>query len=180
VKKSIKIGILLCSIIAFQHFASSRLSEATTFIKGFVKNRKEVGALFPCSSYTGEEITKYLQYQIRLNPNKPLRILEVGCGTGSLTKVILQKMRDIDYLDAVEISQEFCNTLQENFGKISKISIHCCSITDWHPEYEYDIIISTLPFVAFESKLMDEILEHFKQLIKPNGCLLYTSPSPRD
>jgi len=50
---------MACCLCSIQLTHSSALNEVTTFFKGFVKNPKQVGALFPCSSFVGNEITKY-------------------------------------------------------------------------------------------------------------------------
>jgi len=167
--------LIICFVCSIQSAHRAALKEIKTFFKGFVKDPKKVGALFPCSSFVGNEIIKYLAQFIQKNPDRPIRILEVGAGTGSLTAVIAKYLRPIDHLDLVEISSEFCLILRDKFDSAPNISIHCVSITDWQPDYSYDFIISTLPFISFEQSFMQETINQLKHLIKSGGILSYVS-----
>lgn len=156
------------------------MSEIKTFFEGFRKNPKTVGAFLPCTSFVGKEITKYFaDFVEEEKPTETVHVLEVGAGTGSLTKVIAKIVRKHPnvkvIVDVVEISPEFCEILYKKFGNNPNISIHCTSILDWQPDYSYDFIICTLPFNSFESKLMHTVINHLKRLTTPGGILSYVA-----
>lgn len=143
-------------------------SEQIGFAFAFLTNPKQVGAIAPSSKYLGKESTRYL------NPTgKPLRVLEVGAGTGTITDVIVKKLRLIDQLDIIELEPNFCKVLQEKFGQMDNLHIHCVSILDWAPKYKYDLIVSALPFNAFPPKMVKEILDKYVQLAKRDGHVAY-------
>jgi len=150
------------------------------FFDGFRKNPATVGAFAPCSSFVGKEITKYfVNYIEHEHPEEPIHLLEVGAGTGSLTKVIEKIVAThpdvaVD-VDVVEISPDFCEILHNKFGDNPNISIHCISILDWKPDYEYDFVICTLPFNSFESSFMKKVIDHLQQLITSGGVLSYVA-----
>jgi phospholipid N-methyltransferase len=166
---------LICSLFLIQQIKSNNIGDITKFVKGFVKNPLKVGSILPCSSYVGEEIIKYYKKETMNHYEQPIHIIEVGAGTGSLTEVIVKYLRPIDHLDIIEISPDFCSILQEKFGKYPNVSIHCNSITEWQPNYQYDFIICTLPFVSFEKSFMNKVIDHLLHLIKTDGIFSYVS-----
>lgn len=145
------------------------------FLMNAFKQPNIVGAILPCTSGVGKELTRCMVRSQRVHPEHPLRILEVGAGTGAMTEIIVGHVRDIDQVDVVEISPEFCSVLHDKFDKYKNLSIHCMSIIDWHPEQAYDFIISTLPFNSFDYELMDSIINHLTLLIKSGGVLSYVA-----
>lgn len=173
VRKSYVLNI--CTLLMVHTWTMGGLHDLPIFFKTFFKDPSSVGALFPCSEAVGTEITKYLSEFIRKNPGTPVRVLEVGSGTGSLTQAILNILRPCDHLDAVEISSEFCGVLHQKFDSNSCVSIQCMSILDWKPDYRYDFIISTLPFNSLEADLVIAIIDHLKDLTKSNGILSYVA-----
>jgi phosphatidylethanolamine/phosphatidyl-N-methylethanolamine N-methyltransferase len=142
---------------------------ALTWVKGFIKNPKKVGALAPCSKYCADELARYLHH----TDNRPLRILEVGAGTGAITKTIINKMNSRDHLDCIELDSEYCNQLQKEFGHHDNVAIHCMSITDFNPVQKYDVIISTLPFNSLPPQLVQQVVNQYNKIIKSNGYISY-------
>lgn len=139
-------------------------------VRSFLKEPANVGALMPCSDEVGKEITRWLRGRFR---QSSLKILEVGAGNGTITNHIVQQMRTGDQLDVIEIDEAFCAGLRKKFGGKPGVNIRKLSITDWKPAYQYDIIISTLPFNNFDIDMLRSITEQYEQLIKPGGILSY-------
>lgn len=178
-------GFYLLNVIALLTMQSSlcRVHDLPIFFKTFFNDPSSVGALFPFSQSVGIEITKYLARYIQENPQSSVRVLEVGAGTGSMTQAIVEHLRRQDnvqagdHLDAIEISPEFCQVLHQRFDTNPCVSIKSLSIVDWKPEYQYDFIICTLPFNSLDADLAVAIIDHLKNLIKPNGVLSYVAYS---
>lgn len=160
---AIAVGLVFVAI-AYLFYATSW----GTLVAEFIKHPKQVGALLPTSRFVAEEITKF----IRASDNG-IKILEAGAGTGPITEVIVTYLKSNDTLDVVEIDPAFCKILQEKFGNNPKIAINCTSITDWQPPYKYDIIISTIPFSALKADPVAQILNKYREFIKPNGIMSY-------
>lgn len=169
------------SILFAAQTSLANLKDAKLFIKSAFKNPHVVGAVLPSSHGVGEELTRYVLRSQKENPGRPLRILEVGAGTGSMSEVISSHVKKFIeegveiQVDLIEISSDFCQILHDKFDQYPYISIRCLSVLDWQPTECYDFIISTLPFNSFEYELMDNIINHLTKLIKPGGVISYVA-----
>lgn len=133
-------------VIAYTFFISSvhgsTLSEMYTIISKLIENPAQTGEIAPFSKSVGDELAMYIGI------GAPARYLEAGGGLGAITWRIVKQMRPCDHLDVVEIDPYMCERLKKYFAHHKNVSIHCCSILDWKSEYQYDAIISTLPFLS--------------------------------
>lgn len=173
-KVTILITLLFQSTL-FQSTYCFNLRNIATFAKGFFKNPTNVGSPFPCSSSVGYELVKYIKRAMEYHPSRPLRILEVGAGTGGISNVLARILRPIDQLDLIEISSDYCKMLQKKFEFSPGISVHCTAFHEYNSEASYDFIISTLPLNSFNPELINKTINHFKKLIKPGAILSYVS-----
>jgi len=168
--------VFICAAFLATASFGVELKELAHFVVEFYHNPAQVGAIAPCTSAVGLELTKNIAQFQKDHPDEPLHILEVGAGTGPITLVIAQMLRpDLDTFDAVEISSEFCDILHKKVDGAYKVNIHCVSILDWEPDYKYDFIVSTLPFNSFPLDLMNDILDHLELLIEPDGVFSYVA-----
>jgi len=102
------------------------------------------------------------------NPN----LLEIGCGTGFLTKQMIQRLPKASFLitDLSPAMLHFCSA--EIPQKLSaKFAI--CDITKGCPDGMFDIITSSLAFQWVDNlnALMEELYSH----IKTDGQLIFTT-----
>lgn len=128
------------------------------FLAHFLRNPKSVGALSALNKHVAKSLLSYLSNR---DLNKTARILEVGAGTGSITKEIIDRLNPGDKLDVIEIDPDCCELLVEKFGDNPAVKVKCCSITEWKPNYKYDFIISTLPFNSFSVDFIKNIMDHY-------------------
>jgi len=111
---------------------------------------------------------------------KEQRILEIGCGTGVVTKAILNKLRDGDEFHIVELNSSFCKNIKSRiitpFQKSNsniKVKLHNRSIQDSSISIKFDAIICGLPFNNFALEVVDEIFNIMLGLLKDDGELVY-------
>lgn len=89
----------------------------------------------------------------------PVRLLDIGCGTGVLSLMCAQRFPFIA-IDALEIDPAAVIDARENAQSNpfqSKITIFHQSLQSFHPEYKYDAIICNPPF--FEASLKNNSLQ---------------------
>src|SRR5260370_41365615 len=82
--------------------------ECGEFIRQCRRQFQSTGAILPSSRFLARALASEIA-----KPHAPTRILEVGPGTGSVTRQILRRMTPGDQLDAVEINAEFVACLQK-------------------------------------------------------------------
>lgn len=128
----------------------------------------EVGAIAPSSKNLGTEISSYIR-----SGKKPLNIIEVGPGTGSMTDIIVKKLKPHDKFDVIEYNPQFVEVLKEKYKSYPNVHVHCISIIDWKPEYKYDYMVSCLPFNVFDAEFVKAIINHYEEIMKPGSMISY-------
>src|SRR5262245_13980576 len=121
------------------------------FIGAFRRNFHTTGAILPSSRFLARELVSELSL-----PRSSARILEVGPGTGPVTREICRVLLPGDRLDAVEINPRFiehlrrCLAREELFqARAGQIELIHASVLDLPGQGAYDYIISGLPLNNF-------------------------------
>lgn len=145
------------------------------FFRQFRQRFKTTGSIMPSSRFLAWAMTGPLKRR-----KKPARILEVGPGTGAVTRRIVRLMNADDRLDLVEINEAFANLLRRRFEtdrhyrRVSDQSaVHTCPLQNFVADEPYDFIISGLPLNNFPVELVEEIFDAFFRLLAPGGVLSY-------
>lgn len=85
---------------------------------------------------------------------KPLRILDIGTGTGVIAMMMAQRFPNA-YIDAVEIDESATHTAVKNFGASSfagRLNAFHTAIESYGTKNKYDLIISNPPFFVNDLK----------------------------
>lgn len=146
------------------------LKEHVIFFGLFCKNHKTVGSVAPSSKALARTITNYILPKEN-NDLLPQNYLEIGPGTGPFTKIMAERLRDIDTLHIVEIMPEFAKMLTKKYGGKKNIKVHCCSILEWKNDKQFDRVVSGLPLNSFSPEFVAAYLEKVKSLTSPDGII---------
>jgi phospholipid N-methyltransferase len=113
-------------------------------------------------------------------PRNPGRILEVGPGTGSVTKEILHHLLPGDRLDLVEINGQFVDLIRQRFAEDhdfrpyrDRTEVIHKAVEELPGEGVYDFIVSGLPLNNFPVAQVRTIFRAYDRLLKPGGLLTY-------
>ena len=87
------------------------ISERFAFFSQVRGNFEETGGIQPSSRYLAESMAAPLRRFRLTDANTPVRILEIGPGTGAITRAICTCMGPQDKLDCYEINEEFVRYL---------------------------------------------------------------------
>lgn len=146
------------------------------FFRQFRQRFETTGAIAPSSRFLANAMIRPL----RSVANRPVRVLEVGPGTGAVTGHLVRHLQAGDQLDLVELNESFVDILKRNFKQdpryrrvAEQSRIHSCPIQEYQADAPYDFIISGLPFNNFPPELVDEILASYFKLLAPGGTLSY-------
>ena len=133
------------------------------FLAGFVRNPKEVGALFPSSTFVAKKIAKSIDF------NKAKVIVELGSGTGTLTKEIIANAQKDTKIYCFETDKKFCIKLKNDFeDRVKILNQDAINVS----KIKSDCIVSGLPFFNFSPSLRKLLLAAIKRSLNPDGSLI--------
>jgi phospholipid N-methyltransferase len=151
------------------------MAECGDFFREFRRHFQTTGAILPSSRFLARALVRPLR-----GPRPACRILEVGPGTGSVTREIARRMLPGDRLDAVEINGHFVGLLgrrlaQERVFRACRdqIEVIHAAVQDLLGEAVYDFIVSGLPLNNFPAHLVREIFATYNRLLRPGGTLTF-------
>ena len=152
-----------------------RLSEYRVFFKEFLRNFHTTGAILPSGRWLAAALARYVS-----EGSGPRRILEVGPGTGAVTRKIVAALGPEDRLDLVELNSSFVRQLQERFqtdpafqAVSGRSRVLHCAVQDVPGDVSYDLIISGLPLNNFSADTVSQILTTLRGMLTPNGTLSF-------
>ncbi|MFB6305736.1 MAG: class I SAM-dependent methyltransferase, partial [Flavobacteriales bacterium] len=126
------------------------------FLGQFFKKENNVGAIIPSSKFLAKKIMKPMDFE---NANV---IIELGGGTGIITKELLSNMREDAKLYVFETNESFCKQLRKiNDKRLSLIEDSAEKIHDYLNQdniSECKYIISSLPFTILPSSVKKDII----------------------
>jgi phospholipid N-methyltransferase len=156
---------------------SSRLADARLFFQEFRRNFHSTGAFAPSGQRLSRTLAHYVNHR---TDDRPKRILEVGPGTGAVTRHIIRSMHPNDRLDLVEINENFVARLNDlfrndpEFREVStRAAVHCTRIENLHTDAPYDVIISGLPMNNFAVEEVEAVLEMLRRLAAERATLTF-------
>ena len=151
------------------------MSHYLEFFKQFRTTFETTGAIAPSSRFLASNMTEPMKRH-----QGPKKVLEIGPGTGAVTREIVKQIRPEDSLDLVELNEKFVEILHNRFDaerafqEIKHLtSIHNCPLQEYGVGEEYDYIVSGLPLNNFPTDLVSEIFQAYFRLLKPGGVLSY-------
>ena len=145
------------------------------FLKQFFVEFQNTGAFCRSSQHAAKALTVPLRAD-----REPVRILELGPGTGAITKRILADMIVGDELTECEINPHFMKALQDklefnpDFQKHrDRVSFFLGAAQDLPDSVKYDVIICCLPFLNFDIQTVRDIFDKIRSVSKAETVMTY-------
>ncbi|MEP7196306.1 MAG: rRNA adenine N-6-methyltransferase family protein [Saprospiraceae bacterium] len=140
------------------------------FIKEGFKKFKSIGSISKSSRFVAKEMLK------NINFNEKIVIVELGAGTGAITKFLMEKMNEESKLIIIESNEAFCRKLQVGLDhRVILIQDSAEHIEDHIKNLNLgmvDYVVSSLPFVMFNEHLCIRILNSVSRVMKPDALLI--------
>ena len=152
-----------------------RLAEYRLFLREYVRSFRTTGAIVPSGRWLARALARYV------TPKGPAQhILEVGPGTGPVTRCIAARMGPEDHLDLVELNGSFVERLRvalRNDPALRRVAdrtrLFHRAVEDLPGQACYDLIISGLPLNNFLPAEVERILATMARLAKPGAILSF-------
>ena len=134
----------------------NKFGDEIRFLKGLAKGPRSVGAIMPTSSVTARKMASVIDV------TSGLPVLELGPGTGVITKAILQRSVKPENLVSIEYSTDFYHHLKlimpgVNFinGDAFNLDKTIGSLKD----QKFDTVVSGIPLLNFPMDMRVALLE---------------------
>ncbi|MET0941515.1 MAG: phospholipid N-methyltransferase PmtA [Mesorhizobium sp.] len=125
---------------------ATRFDDELRFFKGWIDKPKAVGSIIPTSSVTARRMASVI------DPSSGLPVLEVGPGTGVITRAILGHGIKPENLYAVEYSEDFVRHLRRHFPGVNVIQGDAFDLDTTLGDKSgtvFDSVVSGVPLLNF-------------------------------
>ena len=142
------------------------LRDQWKFFGGFVRHPKAVSSVAPSSSVLARAMADCIDW------DKTDVLVEYGPGTGPITQVLVDRIRDGARFLAIELDPAFAQEVTEKFPQVTVCEGSVADAAEFcrrHNVDQVDSIISGLPWASFSDELQTSFLEATKAVLRPGG-----------
>jgi phosphatidylethanolamine/phosphatidyl-N-methylethanolamine N-methyltransferase len=154
-----------------------RFADNAVFFRECVRSFHHTGAVLPSGRFLASALSRFVAAPLHGGPQK---ILEVGPGTGAVTRSIITGMGEADSLDLVELNDTFVRQLQDRFERepafqavADRARVLHCPIEELPRNGTYDVIVSGLPLNNFSVSTVERILRSLFGRLASGGILSF-------
>jgi len=142
------------------------MGENTTFLKNFLRNPGQVGAIAPSSKRLVDMMVDWFEWdQIR-------NVVEFGPGTGVFTQAIHERLHPEGKFFAVEKSAEMAEVTRKRCPNVKVYNdsvTHIARLCQQESIEKIDAVICGLPWASFPESLQTEIIESMLGVLDPKA-----------
>lgn len=152
-----------------------KFDEEIRFFKGMMQGPKSVGAIVPTSSITARKMASVI------NPQSGLPVLELGPGTGVITKAILARGVKPEDLVSIEYSEDFYDHLTQDFPGVNFIHGDAFDLPNTLGKFAdqtFDCVISAVPLLSFPMPTRVKLLEDLLDRLPPGRPVVQITYGP--
>lgn len=149
---------------------SIEMNENIAFLQAFVKNPLTVGAIAPSSPELARKMIEGIK------PDKDNVVLELGVGTGAITKYLKDILPDKKSYLGIELDKDLVKTLRKNYPDLKIVSGNALDAFSLHQKTNLGkvrFIICCLPFVSLPNEVGEKILLEMDKFMQ-TGCMFRT------
>ncbi|MEV7341820.1 methyltransferase [Streptomyces sp. NPDC093544] len=158
--------------------AAAALAEALAFLRQFTRTATMTGSIAPSGAALCRALTRHIQPG---SPHRPRAVLEVGPGTGAVTRHLAPRLGPHDTLELVEANGPFVDHLTAALKHDTRLAaiahrtrLHHGLIQDQQLGH-YDNIVCGLPFANFPPTQIEAVVRQLLTSLRPGGRLSFFS-----
>jgi phospholipid N-methyltransferase len=148
------------------HVARSGLREHLAFFGRFLRSPQTIGAVAPSSPALVRRMLAHL------DAGAPARVVELGPGTGAMTRAVVQRLGPASRFMAVELDPVFVSQLQQELPGLDVVQGSAAELERFVADREFgaiDHVISGLPFASLPVETTRRILDGLSRTLRPGG-----------
>jgi phosphatidylethanolamine/phosphatidyl-N-methylethanolamine N-methyltransferase len=147
------------------------LREFVELLRQTARDYYHTGSIAPSSRALSQAVAEATIPRV----HPPRRILEIGPGTGPVSRALAERLLPGDSLTLYEINADFVRQLEQwrntlDPQKRAQIEIFRGDVME-HDTRRYHHIVSALPFNNFHPALVERFFQKFHELSLPQGTL---------
>jgi ubiquinone/menaquinone biosynthesis C-methylase UbiE len=100
---------------------------------------------------------------------KGMRVLDVGCGTGAISKGIAELVGETGHVTGIDHTEAFITSGKETYKHISNLELLHADIFTYEPKEKFDLIVSARVLQWLSNPKV--ALQKLKSLLKPGGTV---------
>ncbi len=157
-------------------------AENKLFFKQWLRSPAQLGTFAPISWKLADLVAKHL------NINTDTKIVEIGAGTGRLTRALLARGANIENLTMVELDQQMSafleGSLQQMYPntELKVITGDACNLGEIIPNSwvgKVDYVVSAIPLLNLNESIREKIISAALDILNPlTGSIVHVSYSP--
>ena len=143
------------------------MNENLQFLQAFLKNPLKVGAIAPSSPELAAEMLAGIE------PDEENIVLELGVGTGAITKYLAGAIPNKDSYLGIELDDDLVRTLNR---KNPELNIVCVSASEAYAIHQGSglgkvrYVVCCLPFVSLPKEVSESVLIEIEKFME-EGCV---------
>jgi len=142
------------------------MNENIEFLQAFLKNPTKVGSITPSSP---ELALKMIE---GIDPSPENIVIELGVGTGAITKYLQEIVQDERSYIGIELDPDLVKLLRRNFPEMNIVRGNAMEMASIHERSglgKSGYIVCCLPFVSLPADVRNGVLEEVDKFMQ-NGC----------
>lgn len=154
---------------------ADKFDDEIRFIRNMISTPRTVGAIMPTSARMANRMASVIE------AGSGLPVLELGPGTGVITKAILDQGVKPENLVSVEYSSEFVRHLRGKYPGVNFINGDAFSLAETLHDYggqKFDCVISGLPLLNFPMHMRVKLIEDLLKLVPVGRPVVQFSYGP--
>lgn len=152
-----------------------KFDEEIRFFKGWQRDKKGVGALLPTSSVTARRMASVIDV------SSGLPVLELGAGTGVITKAILERGVKPADLVSIEYASHFYDLLRKKFPDVDVRNgdvFELDTVLADRRDQMFDCVISAVPMLSFPLQRRIALMKDLLARVPPGRPVIQITHGP--
>lgn len=154
------------------------MNDFTLFLGKFLRHGTAIASLAPSSRWLAKATARNIDW------NRPNTVVELGAGTGPITRELVERANGRGRLLIVERDPDFLKLLRDRFGDAPNLDLidgdvrHLAAMLAERGVERVDHVVSGLPVPSFPRELQVGLIRDVRGLLRPEGMFNQITEMP--